>query len=192
VQVHDETAGNRRLTALTACVLLVLLALEGATLVSLRSFLTWHIALGMALVPVVALKLASTGYRFFRYYAGAPAYVRAGPPLPLLRLLGPVVVLATAGLFGTGVALALLGPGTPYVLLLHKASFVVWFGAMSIHVLGHVLHLPALAGADLRGGDGVGGSRLRLAILAGALVAGAAVAAVTWHLATPWLHRFDA
>jgi hypothetical protein len=63
---------------------------------------------------------------------------------------------------------------------------------MSIHVLGHVLHLPALAGADLRGGDGVGGSGLRLAILAGALVAGAAVAAVTWHLATPWLHRFDA
>ena len=66
----------------------------------------------------------------------------AGPPGLVLRLLGPVVVLSTVGLFGTGVALALLGPGTGYVLLLHKASFVVWLGSMSLHVLGHVLHLP--------------------------------------------------
>jgi hypothetical protein len=185
-------AGNGRLTALTACVLLVLLALEGATLISLQSFLTWHIVLGMLLVPVVVLKLASTAYRFFRYYAGAPAYVRAGPPGLVLRLLGPVVVLSTVGLFGTGVALALLGPGTGYVLLLHKASFVVWLGSMSLHVLGHVLHLPGLARADLRGGEGVRGSRLRLGLVAASIVVGAIVAVASWHLAAPWVHLFDA
>ena len=32
--------------------------------------------------------------------------------------------------------------------LAHKASFVLWFGAMAIHVLGHFLETPRLAGAD--------------------------------------------
>jgi hypothetical protein len=178
--------GNSRLTALTALVLVVLLAVEGATLISLQSFLSWHIVIGMLLVPIVALKTASTGYRFVRYYTGSPAYVRAGPPAPLLRLLGPILVLSTAGLFGTGVALAILGPGTPSVLLLHKASFVVWVGALGLHVLGHLLPLPAL----IRDGRSVPGSRLRLGLVALAIVAGAILAVVSWHLATPWVQQF--
>jgi hypothetical protein len=184
--------GNSRLTALTACVLLVLLAAEGATLLSLRSFVSWHIAIGMLLVPVVALKLASTGYRFVRYYAGAQAYVREGPPPAPLRLLGPVVVLSTVGRFATGVTRALLGPGTAYVLLLHKASFVVWLGALSLHVLGHLFHLPGLTRPDLGRGDGLPGSRLRLGLVAGAIVAGALIAVASWSLAAPWVHTFGA
>ena len=96
-------SSNSRLTAVTAACLLVLLAIEGATLLSLRSFLSWHILVGMLLVPVVGLKLATTGYRFMRYYAGDRAFVAAGPPALPLRLLGPVVVCSTLGLFGTGV-----------------------------------------------------------------------------------------
>src|SRR5436190_12840002 len=88
-------AGNTRLTALTACALLVLLAVEGATLLSLRTLISWHILVGMLLVPLAALKLASTGYRFARYYTGDRAYVQAGPPQLWLRLLGPIVVLST-------------------------------------------------------------------------------------------------
>ena len=182
--------GNARLTALTACVLLVLLAVEGATLLSLRSLLSWHILVGMLLVPLVALKLASTGYKFIRYYARSRAYVAVGPPRLLLRLLGPVVALATVVLFGTGVALALLGPGHPLVLGLHQASFVVWFGATALHVLAHALRLPALAAPDLRGGDGVAGSRLRLALVAGAVVAGAVVLVASIPLVEPWTHWF--
>ena len=102
--------GNTRLTAVTAAVLLVLLAVEGFTLLSLQSMLSWHIFVGMLLVPIVGLKVASTGYRFVRYYTGDRDYVRAGPPPPALRLLGPVVLLSTAGLFATGVALAVVGP----------------------------------------------------------------------------------
>jgi hypothetical protein len=68
---------NARLTALTSVVLTILLAAEGATLLSLRSFISWHILLGVALVPVVALKLGSTVYRFARYYTGRADYVRA-------------------------------------------------------------------------------------------------------------------
>ena len=180
--------GNSRLTAVTAGVLLVLLAVEGFTLLSLQSFLSWHIFVGMLLVPIVGLKVASTGYRFVRYYTGDRDYVRAGPPPPALRLLGPIVILSTAGLFASGVALAALGPAGGIVLGLHKASFVVWLGAMSIHVLAHFFRLPALIGPDLRGGEGVGGSRLRLATLAGSVVAGAVLAVATLPLISPWTH----
>jgi len=180
--------GNTRLTAVTAAVLLVLLAVEGFTLLSLQSLLSWHIFVGMLLVPIVGLKVASTGYRFVRYYTGDRDYVRAGPPPTALRLLGPIVVASTAALFATGVTLAVVGPGRGVVLGLHKASFVIWFGAMSIHVLAHVLRLPALIGPDMRGGDGVGGSRLRLMALAGSVVAGAVLAVATLPLISPWTH----
>jgi hypothetical protein len=181
------SAGNSRLTALTAIVLLVLLAIEGGTLLSLQTFLSWHIVVGMLLVPIVALKLVTVGYRLARYYTNRREYVEAGPPTTLLRLLGPVVVLATVGLFATGVALAVLGPGAPFVLLLHKASFAVWVAAMTVHVLAHVLELPPLAGGDLRG-DGVGGNHVRVGLLAGVIVAGAVLAIATLPLVSPWVH----
>jgi hypothetical protein len=66
------TEGNSRLTGTTAAILLVLLAAEGLTLLSLHSFLSWHIFIGMLLVPIVALKLASTGYRLATTRATAP------------------------------------------------------------------------------------------------------------------------
>ena len=57
------------------------------------------------MIPPAVLKIASTGWRFVRYYAGAPAYRRKGPPPVLLRLLGPVVVILTVVLLASGVAL---------------------------------------------------------------------------------------
>ena len=147
----DAPERNLRLTALTGAVLLVLLAVEGITLISLRAMLSWHIFVGVLVVPVVLLKLASVGYRFFRYYTRRPDFVRAGPPHPLLRLLGPVVVVSTLALLGTGLALIATGPGGGSVLLLHKASFVVWLGALGVHVLGHLRRMPRALGADLSG-----------------------------------------
>ena len=61
-------SGNERLTTSVGLVLLVLLALETLTTLALRSYLSVHIFLGLLLVPPVALKLASTGWRFMRYY----------------------------------------------------------------------------------------------------------------------------
>jgi hypothetical protein len=181
-------AGNSRITALTAAVLLVLLAVEGATLVSLQTFISWHIVVGMLLVPIVLLKVGSTGYRFARFYTGSREYVHAGPPPLALRLLGPVLIFTTAGLFASGVALVALGPAAPLVLLLHKASFAVWLAAMTIHVLAHAVKIPGLAAADLRGGEGMPGSRLRLSLVAGAVAAGAIVAVATLPLVSPWAH----
>jgi hypothetical protein len=70
----------------------------------LRDFLAVHIFRGLPLLPVVALKLAATGWRFVRYYTRNLAYRRRGPPQILLRALAPLLVASTPVLFGTGVA----------------------------------------------------------------------------------------
>jgi hypothetical protein len=190
---------------MTGAVLLVLLAAEGFTILSLRQLLTPHFFIGMLLLGPVALKAGSTMYRFIRYYAGSAPYRRKGPPAPLLRLLGPVTIASTAGVFGTGIALAVTGPaGRQPWLFLHKASFVIWFCAMTIHVLAYLPRLPRLLASEARGaaageaegrpGRGyggrataaLGGRGLRLALLAAGLVAGLVIAMLTVHLAVPW------
>lgn len=180
-------AGNARLTAATAVVLLVLLVAELVTLLAFGSLLSAHIFIGMLLIPPIALKLGSTGYRFARYYLGNAAYRSAGPPHPLLRLLGPVVIASTLVLFGSGVAMVALGPSDGWVVSMHKASFVVWLAAIGVHVLGHVLRVPALASADFRGHRARrGGSLLRQSTVALALVAGLVLAIATVQYAAPW------
>jgi hypothetical protein len=152
--------GNERLTALTGTMLLVLLAAEGVTILSLGRLLTPHFFIGMMLLGPVALKAGSTVYRFVRYYTGSAPYRRAGPPAPLLRLLGPLVIASTAGVFGSGVALAFAGPGNGPWLFLHKASFAVWFCVMTVHVLAYLPRLPRLLTAEFRrrvGGYGPAG-----------------------------------
>ena len=61
------SSANEQLTAVVAAVLLPLLAVEGATLLNVRSMLNVHAFVGMLLVPVVAVKLASTGWRMLSY-----------------------------------------------------------------------------------------------------------------------------
>jgi hypothetical protein len=161
--------GNERLTAMTGAVLLVLFAAEGITILSVHKLLTLHFFVGMLLAGPVLLKIGSTGYRFARYYTGAAPYVRKGPPAPLLRLLGPVVVLTSCGVIGSGVALAFAGPGNGPWLVAHKALFVLWFGAMTIHVLAYAPRLARMAWHIVAGdreraaagshGDAAAGSR---------------------------------
>jgi hypothetical protein len=132
-----------------AVVLLVLLVAEGATLLSVRQLITPHVFIGMLLVPPVAVKIGSTSWRIVQYYRGSSAYRAKGPPPLALRLLGPVVVILTGVVIGSGIALLLVPHSLRNeVLFLHKASFVLWFGAMAIHVLGHLGDTARLAPAD--------------------------------------------
>jgi hypothetical protein len=184
--VSDGVAGNERLTALTGTVLLVGFALEGLTLLALGRLLTLHMFLGMMLIGPVLLKICSTGYRFVRYYTGSEGYADKGPPAPILRLLGPVVILTSLAVLGTGVALALAGRGTGPWLFLHKASFVLWFGAMTVHVLTYVWRLPRI----LLGTDG-GGARparggIRWLLIGASLAGGLVLALLAMRLATGW------
>jgi hypothetical protein len=180
--------GNARLTALTGAALMVLLAIEGITLISLRSMLSWHIFVGLLVVPVVVLKLGSTGYKIYRYYTHRADYVEAGPPHLLLRLLGPVVALSTIALLATGIVLIVEKPGGGLTLLFHKASFVVWVGALGAHVLAHLGRLPRALRSDLAGRDAVAGSRVRFLLVAGAVVIGAIAAVALLPQSAAWVH----
>jgi hypothetical protein len=119
--------------------LIVLLAVLGVTIVFIGRLLWWHLFLGMALIGPVCLKVASTGYRFVRYYTADPPYRHKGPPPPALRALGPVLVGLTAIVFATGVALLLIGPSSRGTLLLvHKVSFICWVVVTAVHIAGHL------------------------------------------------------
>ena len=170
--VSGGAEGNERLTAMTGAVLLVLLAAEGVTILSLGQLLTPHFFIGMLLLDPVTLKAGSTIYRFARYYTGSAPYRRKGPPALLLRLLGPVIIASTAGVFGTGIALAVSGPaGRQPWLFLHKASFVLWLGATGLHVLGRLI--PATRLTVNHGAGRLPGRALRAGVLA--LMLGVAV-----------------
>ncbi len=184
----DGVLANERLTASLGVVLLVLFAAEGLTiLLHVKSTLPTHVFIGMLLVPPVALKVATTSYRFSRYYLGDPAYVDRGPPMWVLRLVGPFVVLTSVAVLATGVADTVLDPRPTWVELGHKASFVLWFGCMTIHVLGHLRETPAMASADWRGTRRVGGRGVRVALIAGSLGLGVLLGlwSLQWALPIP-------
>ncbi|HSC48828.1 MAG TPA: hypothetical protein VLD16_01085 [Gaiellaceae bacterium] len=180
----DPTAGNERLTATTAVLLLALLAAEGVTILSIRPLLSAHIVIGLLLIPPVALKLLSTGYRFLRYYTGDTAYVAKGPPHLLMRVLAPLLVLTTLTVLGTGVGMLALGPRQHRDLLLglHKTSFVLWFFLMSVHVLVYAPRLPRLVLSAPTLGR-------RAALVASSVAVGVVLAGAAYSLAAPWLHR---
>jgi hypothetical protein len=182
--------GNARLTAANAAVLLVLLAIEGVTILRIRPLLSPHVFIGAVLIPPVLLKVASTTWRFARYYRGAPAYRRKGPPPVLLRLLGPVIVILTLVLLASGVGLMLVGQSwLPLLLKVHKASFVLWFGATTVHVLGHLGKVFRLAPRDLlrRTRRDVSGAGLRSWLIAASLVVGAVLGFLLLSRVGPWL-----
>ena len=184
--------GNARLTALAGIVLLVLLAAEGVTILSIRRLLPLHYFIGLLLIPPVLLKLGSTGWRFARYYMGDPVYRAAGPPLLLLRLAGPVAVASTVAVLATGVELWLFGDryGLGW-LTAHKASFVIWFGAMAIHVLGHLERAPALALRDLVNRPRIRGRVSRQAVTLGSVLMGLVLALATLLVQSPFAAPVD-
>jgi hypothetical protein len=183
--------GNARLTGAVAVALLVLLVAEGATIPFIGQLLGPHIFIGLLLVPPVVLKLASTGYRFARYYTQDEPYVRKGPPPTVLRFVAPGVVLTTLALFGTGIALIFAGPPSNTLIFAHKLSFFAWVGLMVLHILGHLLELPRLASADWRRHGPrearLAGAGLRASALAGAIVLGVALGFVALSVGRPWL-----
>lgn len=151
--------GNEMLTTANGAILIVLLGVLGLTIIFIGQLLWVHLFVGLLLLGPVSLKLASTGYRFARYYTGERAYRLKGPPVTPLRVLAPLVVALTVIVFATGVALLVVGPGQRSLLLLaHKASFILWLMVMSVHVLGH---LPELLRMFSGGRVPAGGSRHR-------------------------------
>jgi len=88
-------------------------------------------------------------------------------------LVAPTIVASTIFLFGTGVALLALDRTSGTIVGLHKASFLVWFGATGVHVLAYLLRLPRLLAAR------VPGLAVRVVLVAAAVLSGVAIATMT-------------
>jgi hypothetical protein len=193
-------AGNATLTAWTGLILLVLFLAEGVTVLDVHGLITWHLVIGVLLVPPALLKTATTGWRIVRYYLGDRAYRQAGPPPTLLRLLGPLVILSTLAVLGSGVALVVVGPTNSREVLatlaghridaitIHQASFLIWAAATGLHILGRLV--PALRLTVLRASERhVPGPWRRGAVLVVTGVAAALAAVLVLQGAGAWQHE---
>lgn len=198
-------AGNALLTAWTGLLLLMLFVIELATLLNLRSLLNWHVVVGVLLVPPVLLKTGTTGWRIVGYYTKRAPYRSAGPPPMPLRVLGPLVVLFTLAVLGSGLTLIALGPAASRTglltvqgiqistLTIHQGFALVWAAVTGLHTLGRLLPALRIVSTPLRTGTRVPGMPFRVAALIFALLVAAVAATLILGLAHPqlplWLHR---
>jgi hypothetical protein len=183
-------AGNERLTALAGAALLVLLVIELVTVPALRVLLAVHVFVGVLLAGPLVVKLGSTGYRFLRYYTGAPAFVRKGPPRLGLRLLAPLLVATTLLLVGSGIGLLVTGPILAGPLrTMHAASALLWLSLIAVHVFAYVLRALRLIADDWRthAAEHAPGRGLRLGVIISALLVGTVTAALLLPAAAPWI-----
>jgi hypothetical protein len=186
-----RTEANSRLTATAGIMLFVLLAVQGVTILRIGPLLGAHVVIGFTLLGPTAVKLVSTGWRFFHYYAGDVDYRRAGPPRPLLRVLAPILVLSTGTVFASGIGLLAVRPGRGSVLLFaHKASFVLWFAVATVHVLAYVTPALRWSLADLVGhgpAQVVATRTARRLVLGASLLVGVALGLAGLAWAHPWM-----
>jgi hypothetical protein len=182
-------AGNEILTNAAAVVLIVLLAVEGVTIVHMRGLVSAHMFIGMVLIPPVVLKLGSTGYRAARYYTQAGPYRQKGPPLLPLRVLAPVLAASTIAVLVSGVLLLAAHHDSRGLLQIHKVSFIV-FGVVFVpHFLAYLPRVARSLRTDWRAarreavpGTGVRAMLVALAVGGGAVLALAVLPAIdAWH-----------
>jgi hypothetical protein len=167
--------GNELLTVAAATVLFLLLAALGVTVIDMGGLERLHMILGVLLIPPVLLKLASTGYRFVRYYTGSRPYRLKGPPLLALRILAPPLVLTTIVVFVTGILLLADGHKAGALLEVHKVSFIVWLALFGVHVLAYAQRVLRALPAYWHSGEAVPGMGLRAILVAASVGAGAAL-----------------
>ena len=133
---------NERLTAVTGAVLIVLLAALGVTILSDR--------------PAHLVARADRDASHPARPLEARQHRLAVPPLlqPLAGVHATAArpscrcgcslrssFVSTLVVFGTGVALIVVGPAGGILVGLHKASFIVWLFATAVHVLAHLRRL---------------------------------------------------
>lgn len=187
---QSAVVGNERMTALAGVVLLVLILVELASAAILHVGLSIHVFVGVLLLGPLVVKLGSTGWRFLRYYTGAPAFVRRGPPQLVLRVMAPLLIATTLVVVGSGIGLVVTGPGSTGLLLpLHGFSVLVWLPLIALHVFAHTLRIPRLVADDWGNPSGksiASGRAFRLVVNLGALLTGVVAAILLFPGAAPW------
>jgi hypothetical protein len=177
-----SVVANERLTALNGALLFILLAAIAITVLLIRPLLVVHYLVGILLIPPLALKLFSSGYRFFRYYSGDAAFRLAGAPTLMLRfVVAPVLVVSTIVVFGTGLEMWVFGLrfGGAW-LSAHTLSAVVFMIAVTVHSWSHLRRSAAAVAEE------VSAPRPRQGLVAAGLVVGGVLAAASLLYATPF------
>ncbi len=164
----------------------------GVTILRIRQLISVHLFVGLLLLGPVLLKMASTGYRFVRYYTRDPIYRHEGPPELPMRLIAPIVVLSTVAVFVSGIVLLFAGPAhRGSLVLIHKVSFIVWVAFVAVHILGHLRdYQTALRAAPRMPAGGSAGGAGRVISIAGAIVAGLVLAIVLIPQFGAWTAHF--
>ena len=149
----DGPEANARLTGAAAAVLLVLLAGRGLHGAVRPQVCCAHVFIGMLPIPPVRAQDREHALPLRALLRGGQRRTGARGPLPwCCGCSGPFVVTLTVSVLGTGVVLMFVpGSARDEWLFLHKASFVLWFGAMTIHVLGHLADTARLSPRDWYG-----------------------------------------
>jgi hypothetical protein len=198
---RDARAANARLVAVTGLALLVLLPVPYGTALSLDALWRVHYFSGLLLIPLLAVKLAGTGWRAVLYYLGDPGFRADGPPHPMARISAPVLVLSTAILFLSGVEMLLgadrFGPWST----VHNGSALIFTAALGLHLLAHLWDAPRKVAADVvtsrtHAPARVPGSRRRIALTVVAFVIGIALATAAmpvshWQARPAGFHQRD-
>jgi len=181
--------GNERLTALAGALLFPLLAAVAVTTLSMPGFLPEHYIVGLLLVPLVVLKMATTSYRFARYYTRSVAYRLAGPPPMLMRLvIAPILVASTLAVFASGIELWLFGLryGSGWMTA-HTLSAVVFMAAAGAHVIWHLRRSAEVTVEEIvPARPRVADAFTRRSLLVASLVLGAVLAVCSTFYATPF------
>jgi hypothetical protein len=96
-------------------------------------------------------------------------------------MLAPLLVASTLALFGTGVAMIVVGHRGGELRTLHTFSFVAWGVLIGVHVLAYLARVWRDGVADWRRNavDVVEGAGSRRALLAGTVIAGVVLALAT-------------
>ncbi|HET9919914.1 MAG TPA: hypothetical protein VFQ30_08745 [Ktedonobacteraceae bacterium] len=183
--------GNERMIALLGSVSLVLVGAEIIIAAKMHALMPIHIFVGVLLTFPLFVKIGSTGYRFLHYYTGSPAFVQKGPPRVEMRLLAPLLLLASLSLVTSGMTLALLGPTnvwSVWVLRLHALSVICWLPLLALHVGAYIWRVPRLLLADWQKSvtRRVPGRGWRYAGTLVALLAGVGAAALFLPHAASW------
>lgn len=176
-ELDPGVRANLRLTALVGLAMIVPLLVVTLSGLSFDQFWRVHYFAGFLLVPLLVLKLGSTGYRMLAYYLGNRRYRRAGPPAPLLRVLAPVLVISTVVLFLSGIVMWLEHSRLQPWSTLHTDSAVVFSITTSIHLLAYLRRASSESASELRRRTR-SGVRLRGA-LGATLVVGVVLAVAT-------------
>jgi hypothetical protein len=143
------------------------------------------------LIPPVLLKLASTGWRFARYYSHNENYLLRGAPQIGMRLLAPLLVAATVVLFASGVAMGIVhGQALTVARRLHGPASVVWIVLVGVHVLVYLKRalVSSLEDANPSSRPTAPGASARIYALTTAVVAGIAIGVATVPAQHHWVN----